>query len=392
MVAVNHRILEWARISAGLDKAEAAKKLQFFDSKRSTAIEKLERLERGNKEPSRAQLNRMSKIYRQPLIVFYLDKPPIDDNGAKDFRTLTSTVDPLDDANMKLLLRDMQAAQIVVRGLLEDEEAKTLEFANSATLQTDAEDLARDIVRTLDFELERFRKPNATRAAFNYLRSCIEASGAFVVLKSDLGNYRTKIPVEVFRGIALADPIAPFIIINNQDARVAWSFTALHEFTHLCLGSTGVSGAWGDMKIERFCNKVAGHILLPHHELYDIADAAQTAFQSAIETIHSFAQERNISRPMVAYGLYQNKLISSGRWRDLRVHFEIEWRDQIVREREQKKGKDIPIDPNVVRRSHLGHSLTSLVRQAIESGALSRTRASIALGVTPRRVDAVLYP
>jgi len=35
----------------------------------------------------------------------------------------------------------------------------------------------------------------------------------------------------------------PFIVINDQDARAAWSFTALHEVAHLGLGTTGVSPA-----------------------------------------------------------------------------------------------------------------------------------------------------
>ncbi len=392
MVAVNHEILEWARIRAGLDKEDAAKKLRLSSSKRSTAIEKLETLEKGEKEPTRVQLNRISEVYRQPLLVFYLDKPPIDDTTAKDFRTLSSTIDPLADANMKLLLRNLQAAQIVLRDLLEDEDTVALEFVNSATIQTDIEYLAREIVTTLDFDLEKYRKRKPMREAFKYLRSCIESSGAFVLLMSNLGNYHTKIPVDVFRGMALADPIAPFIIINNQDAKVAWSFTALHEFTHLWLGSTGVSGTWGDMDIEQFCNRVAGHILLPHCELKQIANVAQAPFHFAVEDIGKFSEKRNISRAMVAYNLYQNQLIEFARWQDFRTHFQNEWNDQVVRERAQQKDRDIPIDPNAVRRSRLGQSLVNLVRRSVEAGDLSRTKASIALGVSPRRVDAVLYP
>ena len=46
----------------------------------------------------------------------------------------------------------------------------------------------------------------------------------------------------VGRGFALADEVAPFVVINHQDHRGAWSFTLLHELTHLWLGETGVSG------------------------------------------------------------------------------------------------------------------------------------------------------
>ena len=64
----------------------------------------------------------------------------------------------------------------------------------------------------------------------------------FVLLKGDLGNYRTAIDVEVFRGFAIADDIAPFVVINDNDSKAAWSFTLLHELTHLLLGQTGISG------------------------------------------------------------------------------------------------------------------------------------------------------
>ena len=187
-------------------------------------------------------------------------------------------------------MRDLKAAQIIVRDLLEDDEATPLAFVNSSTIFERSDFLASEIVASLNFDLDFFRKPRPIRDAFEYLRSCIESTGVFVLLMSDLGNYHSRIPVDVFRGIALSDKYAPFIVINNQDARVAWSFTALHEVTHLWLGSSGVSGAWGELEIERFCNRVAGHILLPKHELYEISHLDRDSFESAVETIIEFAE------------------------------------------------------------------------------------------------------
>ncbi len=99
------------------------------------------------------------------------------------------------------------------------------------------------------------------------LRSKVEAVGIFVLLIGNLGSHHTAISVEAFRGFALADTVAPFIVINDQDAAVAWSFTLLHELAHLWLGKTGVSGRRPDAQIEKFCNDVAALILLPQHEL-----------------------------------------------------------------------------------------------------------------------------
>ncbi len=84
---------------------------------------------------------------------------------------------------------------------------------------------------------------NAETGKFELLRKKPEAAGVFVLLIGNLGNYLTTIDLEMFRGFALADEVAPFVIINDQDAKTAWSFTLLHELVHLWLGQTGVSGA-----------------------------------------------------------------------------------------------------------------------------------------------------
>ena len=75
MPSVNPAIMVWARETAGLTQEEAAKKLDFQDSSRSSAVEKLARIEQEQKEPSRPQLVKMEEQYRRPLLTFYLSKP-----------------------------------------------------------------------------------------------------------------------------------------------------------------------------------------------------------------------------------------------------------------------------------------------------------------------------
>jgi hypothetical protein len=44
----------------------------------------------------------------------------------------------------------------------------------------------------------------------------------------NLGGNHANIPVEIFWGFAIADPTAPFIVINDQDAHTASFF---HRFS-----------------------------------------------------------------------------------------------------------------------------------------------------------------
>ena len=68
----------------------------------------------------------------------------------------------------------------------------------------------------------------------------------------NLGTHHTDIDVRIFRGFALADDVAPFVVINEKDSRAAWSFTLLHELVHILLGETGISGYNSNAEIERF--------------------------------------------------------------------------------------------------------------------------------------------
>jgi Zn-dependent peptidase ImmA (M78 family) len=106
------------------------------------------------------------------------------------------------------------------------------------------------------------------------------------LLIGNLGSHHTTIDVTTFRGFALSDDVAPFIVINDQDAQAAWSFTLLHELTHLWLGQTGVSGARAEQKIERFCNDVAGEVLLPIEELSGLTIANHEDFESVVKNCY----------------------------------------------------------------------------------------------------------
>ena len=117
--------------------------------------------------------------------------------------------------------------------------------------------------QSLQVSRDELRAEPGPDAAFKRLRDAAEQAGVFVLLMGDLGNYHSAISVETFRGFAIADPVAPFIAINDRDSHAAWSFTLLHELAHLCLGQTGISALRGDAEVERFCNLVAGEFLLP---------------------------------------------------------------------------------------------------------------------------------
>jgi Zn-dependent peptidase ImmA (M78 family) len=210
----------------------------------------------------------------------------------------------------------------------------------------------------------------------------------FVMLAGNLGSHHSAIPVEAFRGFAIADRIAPFIVINDGDAKAAWSFTLLHELAHLWLGATGVSGGAPEMKIERFCNDVAGEFLLPRADVQAI-EMRGLELDAQIAVITDYANHWRVSRQMVAYGLYKAGRISLNAWKALEAGIRELRAAERRREKDQPKGSGGP-SYYVVRRHRLGRALLDFARHYTDAGALSPSKAAKVLGVKPRAVYPLL--
>jgi Zn-dependent peptidase ImmA (M78 family) len=388
MSAIQPRILTWARETAGLSVEDAAHTLGLTSARGKTGLQRLESMELGEEEPSRPLIGRMAKVYRRPLLVFYLAEPPRRGDRGQDFRTLPGQekFNPELDA----LVRDIKARQGLMRAMLEDDQAEPLEFIGSATMEAPVTAMATQIAERLKFNLGRYRATKSPDEAFAYLRETIEASGVYVLLLGNLGSFHTNIPVDVFRGFALADKIAPLIVINDQDARTAWSFTALHELAHLWLGQTGISGTDTEKQVERYCNDVAGEFLLPAVELRQLAPSLDLSVATIAEQVSTFAEAHRISRPMVAYKLYRTGMIGKTTWVTLDERFKEEW--QAYKQREAERNKKAEGGPNyyVVRRHRMGGALLGLVRRSLDEGTITYTKAGRVLGVKPRNVEPLL--
>ncbi len=388
MSAIQPSILTWARETAGLSRDDAARALGLKTTRGRTGPERLAALEAGEEELSRPLLVKMAKRYRRPLLVFYLAAPPKTGDRGQDFRTLPGP--ERYNPELDVLVRDIKARQGLIRSILEDDHAEPLDFIGSVTRELPVETLATRMAERLGFSLANFRATKNGDEAFTFLREKIEASGVYVLLLGNLGSHHTNIPVEIFRGFALADQIAPLIVINDQDVRTAWSFTAAHELAHLWLGDTGISGTNTDNRVEQFCNDVAGEFLLPTKEVRTLAPVLTRSVATVAGEIATFAEARRVSRAMVAYKLLRAGMVGKTVWEHLDQHFKSQWLE--FKEREEEKNKAADGGPNyyVVRRHRVGSALLGLVRRSLDDGTITYTKAGRVLGVKPRSVEPLL--
>ncbi|MBR0912651.1 ImmA/IrrE family metallo-endopeptidase [Bradyrhizobium japonicum] len=388
MPDVNPDILVWARETAGLAPEEAVKKLGINTTKNMSGAEKLSAYEKGVLSPSRPLLLKMSQQYRRPLVAFYMKSRPADGTRSEDFRNIPDR-DPASDILISVLVRNVRARQSAIREILVDDESPALSFVASKSVKDGPAAVLENIVSVTGIKREEFRSKASPELAFAYLRAKIEAVGVFVLLIGNLGSHHTAIDAEAFRGFALADKIAPFVVVNDQDARTAWSFTLLHELAHIWLGASGISGKVSDAETERFCNTVANQFFLSDAELNSLKISKSSSVQEVIAEIADFAKARHISGSMAAYGLLRKGAITVETWRAITRFFSAQWRKSRDAQKDREQDSSGP-NYYVVRRHRLGRALMQTVSRALSEGALTPTRASQILGVKPRSVSPLL--
>ncbi len=385
MPQIKHTILYWARETSKLSIEDAAHKLNITDSKTASASEKLIAFEKGRKSPSRSLLLRMSKLYHRPLLTFYLDQPPRTGDRGEDFRTHPDHFKEEENSHVDVLIRDIKARQSTVRETLidEDEEIR-LDFIGKYTVEHGVMQIVQTLREILDIDLNEYRSQPSIKEAFKLLRQQAESAGIFILLKGNLGSYHSNIDVKTFRGFVLSDDIAPFIVINNRDAESAWSFTLVHEMAHLILGQTGISGAYAENQIEKFCNNVASEFMLPATE-FEAFHLPNLDFDSLSTEISEYALSKKLSSSHISYRLYRRGDINKPLWERLREYYYEKWQDQRKTSKEKNKENDGGPNYYVVHRYKLG-ALVELVQRLTYSGALTTTKAGMLLDVKPLKV------
>ena len=391
---INPKMLLWARETAGLSVEEAADKLGLKDTARARGIDKLRALEAGDRTPSRTQLLKAAAVYRRPLIAFYLPEPPRRGQRGEDFRAVTGTVSARDNGILDALLREIRARQQMLRHVIEDEdEALRLPFVASARREHGAAAIASAIRKSLGITEHQQRLAKGSAGLFSLLRDAAEGIGVYVLLAGDLGSYHSDISEEIFRGIALADDVVPFVVINDNDAMPARAFTLVHELAHIWIGASGVSGPLRELPdnaIERLCNDVAGEFLLPSKAVPDMSYLRDAEEQVVLDSTERLANTWNVSQAVVTYRFAQKNWIRPDVASDLFALFAERWRREKQRIRTARGSEQTGPSYYVVRRNRLGAALLGVVRRALQGETITHTRAARILGVSPSSVEQLL--
>ncbi len=195
------------------------------------------------------------------------------------------------------------------------------------------------------------------------------------------------------RGFSLNERRVPVIVLNAKDAPRGRVFTVMHEFTHLMLSQGGVCdplrvgrhARTPDERVEIYCNRVAGAVLVPRDAL--LAHPLVAPFRGPREwsdpVLQRLADQFAVSREVVL-----RRLLILGRTTDdfydrKRAEYLSRYQARAVRAREREGFA--PLFRVVVRDN--GRQYTRLVLDALDRERITLADVSDYLGVRLKHLD-----
>jgi Zn-dependent peptidase ImmA (M78 family) len=221
----------------------------------------------GQKQPTIKQLVDFSRRVNLPFGYLFLDKPLEEKIPIPYFRTEGGGEMTL---NMLDAIKLLQNRQEWLRTYLEENEYKPLDFVGKFKDSNDYKIIIEDIKKALRLRDDWASEFKTWWETLEYLSKRIEEIGIVIVFNSVVGNNpHRKIEVEECRGFILVDNYAPFMFVNNADAKSAQLFTIVHELAHIWIGlSAGFDLRRmlpADDPKEKFCDKIAAEFLVPEN-------------------------------------------------------------------------------------------------------------------------------
>ncbi|MDP2918900.1 MAG: XRE family transcriptional regulator [Dehalococcoidia bacterium] len=383
-VPINSQILRWARERAQLTPEEASARAGIRDL-RIRGLPAKDRLliwESGQEKPTLNELELIAKAYRRPIITFFLPEPPVIQTGLQDFRTVADRPLVKTSPEFDAFRRQVEVLQKEVRALVESENRAPLEFIGTTTMATHPSTMAEMIRQKLEFSFVDQQRVRNSDDLFGVLREKAEKLGVFILRKADLGNWHSRITTEEFRGLVICDRIAPFVVVNPNDAKVAQPFTLIHELVHLWLGESGISSfnilearITNYQEREVYCNKAAAELLVPERVFLTYWQRVRT--QRLDSAIESLATEFKVSRVVVARRLLDLGRVNEEEYWTQYNQWRTEWSDQSEEQRHEGGGPSYFIN----MKSKLGIKLLDTVIKAAYDGKISYGEASKILGI-----------
>ena len=301
-VAVTESVLAWA--------------LQRADRSYEEAVEKFPKLGAwlsGDALPSLRELEKFASFTHVSLGALIMPEPPDEALPIADMRTRESAAIERPSGNLLDTISRYQQFQDWYHDYAREQGAEKLPFLGSASVQDAPRAVARRVRSLLHLD---HVSATGTQQWRHDLVAALEGVGVLVMRSGVVGTSNTrKLSTREFRGFSLYDDIAPLIFVNVADEPYsAQNFTLLHEFAHLLLGHSALSGGdrlLGGTGEEAWCNRIAACVLLPD-EVLKAFDEATT-----VQDYRALARRFGVSAEVALHRLHGVQRIGDEHYHEL---------------------------------------------------------------------------
>jgi len=368
---LNPAVLKWAREWRGRTLEEAAKK-----AKKDVGV--IEAWERGEKTPTVRQARALVAYYDRHFLELLLPEPPDlpPSTALPDFRMHRDVHAPSQDWELQDELRWVETQRINALDLYQEIGEAPVAFPSDlfATLTESVERKAALTRELLKFPVEE--QVQLTRAEADklptLLRTLLESIGLLTLRRTSLAKLKV-------RGICIAEFPLPTIVITSETP-TAQAFSLVHEFGHVLLKQSGVSGVsdrTADAStVEGWCNRFAAAFLMPAHFIEDLAGPRPMRPAAMIEDdrLASFARTLRVSPHAMLVRLVQLGYVHRAYYQDAK-------KPEFDRQESVKRGGGQPEYYGVRYRSTQGDLYTGLVLEAWSMGRITNHKAGEFMGI-----------
>lgn len=380
----NGEMLRWAREWRGRSAEEAAQKL-------SLGPERILAWEGGDPDdvPTVRQARVLADFYGREFLEFFYDAPPeIRESGLiPDFRIDAYAANPHENREILAIQHWAEAQRLNALELFVDigEDPPAFPTDLIATIDDDAETAAIATRKALSFTIEQQKRMTGDeqRNLPSLLRERMEKAGVLVLRRNDLSEWGVS-------GFCIAAFPLP-IIAYSAESPPRQAFTLIHEFGHVVLRQSAISGTETareactyDRKVERWCNRFASAFLIPEAALAELRPRpARPAPQMDDVTLHAVARVFRVSEHAMLI-----RLVNLGYVED-EYYWTVKLPQFLARERAWKGGGRSAYWASRIVNS-LGNLYTGLVLEAWGTGRIPFHHAADYFGLkNPAHLSAI---
>jgi Zn-dependent peptidase ImmA (M78 family) len=307
-------------------------------------------------------LEKLAKLFSRPWSYLLIDAAEVYPDAGSDNRTF---------ANRRVqfspeLLAELQAADLMLETASDLFSLDGYRAPNVPVSGVPAAELSADIRAILGVSVDDQLAAKDEYAALRLWVSAIHALGVYVSQRG-LADPTVRAFSKTRGGQAL-------IVVSTKDDPYPRIFSAIHEYCHVTLRSTGICDLLDHSSVERYCNEVTAGVLLPAEALERVlTPGAFTGDQEALDvTLKSLSGQLHVSQQALLIALRDRQKISQELYDGMEAR----------RAARRKGGKKKPGgDYYRTAINRVGRLYAHRVIDAVGEGAIDRQDASALLGV-----------